>query len=264
MDLLELEKTRSEKEICKDIFVAIKKVLNRLRLKDFADSIDFNLENIQIFSKEVYYSYFPEHSRGTNNWGEAHLIRSDNVVEFISDATHELSHCASFREVDVVGLYVENEGEEEFLQKRIGFEEIGKEGQRKFFGLMEAATEIFALHVRSEFLKFNKVLSTKERSMLLDERAYSWAIDVVEGVLNTVSEDENHFIDLLDELLKGHITGSYAFLEKIEKKIPGVTEVLAEMGVSPENALVAAEKLQLIEKAEGIRNFIESNKIEAK
>lgn len=77
-----------------------------------------------------------------------------------------------------------------------------------------------------------------------------------------LAKDESEYFELLDNLLRGHITGSHDFLKIAEDRMPGAIDILGGLGTSPQDTLVAAKKFGLTDAVQYVSDYIDTKERE--
>ncbi|MFA7050255.1 MAG: hypothetical protein WC164_04085 [Patescibacteria group bacterium] len=191
-------------------------------------------EQIIILSKDDYDSKIalgPDEAGRCSN-GYLYICRNEDQVVFIHNLAHELSHLLSF-----YSLEIKERGKRRFINmKQSGYSIYGSRGASFYSGLNEAVTDLCAKLFLDYFLDGNENLFTRmERKNIVNYFSYPYHVALIETLIFPEEDDL-----LAYAFFESYFTGANCFFEILERRKPGLLDILKNMNASEESALESA------------------------
>lgn len=251
--LKELSKNKLEKTIGNAVIAATRSVLEDLRLGNIGRSIEIDDNSIHIISEAEAEVIDPDsYADGWHDASGVYVLRTSDRVQFARVLSHELGHYVSYQRGsfrygnDWAGL-------PEIERHNSGLASF-EEGERSFYGIMEATTELFASEVRKKFCDKEVLFNLQEKNILNEERSYVAHVRLLKRIMQDVASTNEEYEEVRRELLKDHIVGTANFLDRLKYKLPEVYVLLRDMGTDPGEVVIIAQKLGYVEIAEEVQN----------
>ncbi|PLX26534.1 hypothetical protein C0583_06955 [Candidatus Parcubacteria bacterium] len=155
---------------------------------------------------------------GKCHTGFVYVMVNKDIVRFIHDLTHEISHLVSFYCLIIKKLSPCKQS----VSNQQGYTINCRNGRHYFGGLDEATTELFARRIRKKIVDQTDLLSFEEWNKLCSFFVYIRNVSLLITLLTTYIES-----DISDKLLfKSYIDGSSDFLKAVERVLPGANKHL--------------------------------------
>lgn len=239
----DLAPTELESRVMGDVAAATQDVLAAYGMPP----MDIPEERVHIITEEEFAEKVQGGEvRGKMSYGHIYVLRTDDRMRFVHDITHETAHATSYYQLAVR----HRKSEEGKAVSRIGLRRGGLhvvkrmgEDNISFFGIDEAATELFARRIRERFLERSGDLDATERESLLSATVYLPQVRVLDACLDLAAEHYGSRAAAERALFRDYLEGTYDFLRTLERKQKGIVRVLFNMGTEPEDAIAAARAL---------------------
>jgi predicted metal-binding transcription factor (methanogenesis marker protein 9) len=254
-DVRDLKRTDREQEIIDRSIASTEQAIADLGIS----CPTIHQDNIHILSPKEFHTKVELDKGGKTAYGHIYLVRKPDQSLFIHELTHELSHLVSFYAFRVKHEY--NEESEQttniYGMRKGGFAFIPKPEQKDahFEGLDEAATEMFAQHIRQKFIESNPTLNSDTKEFLQNKIVYWPHVMVIDKVISSITDSEEEYNKTKNDLFREKITGESTVLKKISQHNKEWVKILYEMGSSDEDAKHAAEQLGFFDLVQEIENY---------
>ncbi len=257
----DLVKTDEEKSAIGECVAAI----NRLRsIFGGFDPITVPEERIHIVSEEEFRTRVAANqplAEAKTRINHVYMARGRPLVEFQATLVHELLHAISylwldFHEPDAIT----DDGIDwpPIIIRRQGMELIDPSYGTwlpHFHGLNEGVTETAAVLARKMMADESRLLGAADRELMRHLESYGPLVPFIDLLIAKAAGSDSDAIAAWSLLFRDYLTGTDAFLQKLEERLPGATNVLRCTGAMPHELLPAAERLGLAEMAQLIRLF---------
>lgn len=217
-----------------DVTSSAKEGLNAFLRELGVEEMDMDDERVHVIDEEEFgRAYGKPDVQGTAMYGHAYVIRNEDESRFVHDVTHELSHVVSYLALDATKI---TEGKNKGLSctgvRKSGMIFSPESGRVTLYaGFNEAVTEMFAKQVRKHSLD-SLPLGEQQKEDLVQSHVYIPQLEIVRRVLDEVAEDDAERDGLKKELFLDYLNGTYKVMKKIDRRRPGTSKILAEMGTN--------------------------------
>jgi hypothetical protein len=250
LEVEELEKTKEEKRITRDMNRAAKRVLKRLGL----ERLEVPQKAIHVVDPIRYEKVVRENPEDSDEasilGGHIYVPRNHDINQFIKHLSHEMAHEFSYLRKKLI-VRPKDKGRINIITRdqRRGYRtELAD--KMLFVGVNEAMAEFFAAAIRYEYCQLIQA-SNKVEDKLSAIDAYIPQVMLMEKFFKLYDGqdgDEGYI-----QFMRGFITGDMSFMQRLHQYKRGSVKILAEMDTKKEDALRAAEELGFDDVAEQIR-----------